>query len=84
MALAFWGTANARNSRISRKRGHRRSDDLCFLELGSAGAWPVLAPSLTAAIERMNICKATLAQSVPVSEMFEGKTVREGVARVRP
>ena len=37
---------------------------------------------LRAATERMHTCKATLAQSVPVSETFEGKTVWEGVVHV--
>jgi hypothetical protein len=34
------------------------------------------------AVERMHTCKATLAQSVPVSESFESKTVWEGVVHV--
>jgi hypothetical protein len=34
------------------------------------------------AVERMHTSKATLAQSVPVTETFEGKTVWEGVVRV--
>jgi hypothetical protein len=34
------------------------------------------------AVERMHTCKATLAQSVPVTETFEGKTVWEGVVHV--
>jgi ribosomal protein S26 len=34
------------------------------------------------AVERMHTCRATLAQSVPVSEAFEGKTVWEGTVHV--
>jgi hypothetical protein len=37
---------------------------------------------LQRAVERMHTCKATLAQSVPVTETFEGKTVWEGVVHV--
>lgn len=37
---------------------------------------------LQRAVERMHTCKATLAQSVPVSETFEGKIVWEGVVHV--
>ena len=37
---------------------------------------------LCRAVERMHTCKATLVQSVPVSETFEGKTVWEGVVHV--
>jgi hypothetical protein len=37
---------------------------------------------LQRAVERMHACKATLAQSVPVTEGFEGKTVWEGVVHV--
>lgn len=37
---------------------------------------------LQQAVERMHACKATLAQSVPVTETFEGKTVWEGVVHV--
>src|SRR3984885_14618905 len=37
---------------------------------------------LQRAVERMHTCKATLSQSVPVSETFEGKTVWEGVVHV--
>jgi hypothetical protein len=37
---------------------------------------------LRQAVERMHTCKATLAQSVPVTETFEGKTVWEGVVHV--
>jgi hypothetical protein len=38
---------------------------------------------LKAAIERMHGGTATLTQSVPVRETFDGKTVWEGVARLR-
>jgi hypothetical protein len=38
---------------------------------------------LKAAIESMHGGSATLAQSVPVRETFEGKTVWEGVVHVR-
>jgi len=37
---------------------------------------------LLRAVERMHTCKARLAQSVPVIEPFEGKTVWEGVVHV--
>jgi hypothetical protein len=37
---------------------------------------------LQRAVERMHTCKATLVQSVPVTETFEGKTVWEGVVHV--
>jgi hypothetical protein len=37
---------------------------------------------LQRAVERMHTCKATLAQFVPVSETFDGKTVWEGVVHV--
>jgi len=37
---------------------------------------------LCRAVERMHTCKATLVQSVPVSETFEGKPVWEGVVHV--
>ena len=37
---------------------------------------------LKAAIENMHGGTATLAQSVPVTETFEGKTVWEGVVHV--
>jgi len=37
---------------------------------------------LKAAIQRMHRSTATLAQSVPVREAFEGKTVWEGVVHV--
>lgn len=37
---------------------------------------------LQRAVERMHTCRATLAQSVPVSETFEGKTVWEGMVHV--
>jgi hypothetical protein len=33
-------------------------------------------------VERMHACKATLVQSMPVTECFEGKTVWEGVVHV--
>ena len=42
----------------------------------------VAADELRRAVERMHTCKATLAQSVPVTEIFEGKTVWEGVVHV--
>jgi hypothetical protein len=37
---------------------------------------------LLRAMERMHTCKATLVQSVPVTETFEGETVWEGVVHV--
>jgi hypothetical protein len=37
---------------------------------------------LRRAVERMHTCKASLAQSVPVTETFESKTVWEGVVHV--
>jgi len=37
---------------------------------------------LQRAVERMHTCKAALAQSVPVTETFEGKTAWEGVVHV--
>jgi hypothetical protein len=42
----------------------------------------VEADQLREAVERMHGGTATLAQSVPVGETFEGKTVREGVVHV--
>jgi hypothetical protein len=41
-----------------------------------------LIGDLKNSIERMHACKATLAQSVPVTEKFDGKTVWEGVVDV--
>lgn len=40
------------------------------------------ADDLKIAVERMHACKASLAQSVPVSEAFEGRAVWEGVVHV--
>jgi hypothetical protein len=40
------------------------------------------AIELRDAVERMHACKATLVQSVSVTETFEGKTVWEGVVHV--
>ncbi len=37
---------------------------------------------LAQAVECMHTCKATLAQSVPVSETFEGKIVWDGVVHI--
>jgi hypothetical protein len=37
---------------------------------------------LQRAVERMHTCKATLVQSVPVTETFEGKTVWDGIVHV--
>jgi hypothetical protein len=37
---------------------------------------------LAQAVERMHTCKATLVQSVPITETFERKTVWEGVVHV--
>ena len=37
---------------------------------------------LQKAVERTHTCKATLVQSVPVTETFEGKTVWEGIVHV--
>jgi hypothetical protein len=37
---------------------------------------------LCEAVEKMHVSTATLAQSVPVRETFEGKTVWEGVVHV--
>ncbi len=42
----------------------------------------VAADQLREAVERMHGGSATLAQSVPVRETFEGKTVWEGVVHV--
>ncbi len=46
------------------------------------GAMDIEASELQKAVERMHTCKAMLAQSVPVTETFEGKTVWEGVVHV--
>jgi hypothetical protein len=40
------------------------------------------ATELQRAVERMHTCKATLIQSVPIVETFEGKTVWEGIVHV--
>jgi hypothetical protein len=40
------------------------------------------ADELKRAVEAQHGCTATLAQSVPVSESFQGKTVWEGVVHV--
>jgi hypothetical protein len=37
---------------------------------------------LAQVVERMHTCKATLVQSVPVTETFEGTTVWEGIVHV--
>ena len=42
----------------------------------------VASDELRRAVERMHTCKATLAQSLPVTETFDGKTVWEGVVHV--
>jgi hypothetical protein len=40
------------------------------------------ASDLRVAVESLHSCSATLAQSVPVREIFEGKTVWEGVVQI--
>jgi hypothetical protein len=42
----------------------------------------VSSTELQAAVERMHACKATLAQSVPVSEVAGGRAVWQGVVHV--
>jgi hypothetical protein len=42
----------------------------------------VTADQLKCAVEAQHGCMATLAQSVPVTETFEGKTVWEGIVHV--
>ena len=47
-----------------------------------AALMDVEASELKRSVESMHACKAALAQSVPVSEAFEGNTVWEGVVYV--
>jgi hypothetical protein len=42
----------------------------------------VSGDAIRGAVEHMHTCKATLVQSVPVTETFEGKTVWEGAVHV--